>query len=93
LGVGGWHKLAHLAATHLRLLVELSEQKTSLEIRIREMTPDQRKQYAIELLDKARNMLPGHINTAEADYQVVENAGGMGAEDGAESLDEGDRSV
>jgi hypothetical protein len=35
-----WSKLqaTHLAATHLRLLVELSEQKTSLEIRIREMT-------------------------------------------------------
>jgi Terminase small subunit len=55
----------HLAATHLRLLVELSEQKTSLEIRIREMTPDQRKQYAIELLDKARTMLPIQVIAAE----------------------------
>src|ERR1700722_18717281 len=39
----------HLAATHLRLLVELSEQKASLEIRIHEMTPDQRRRYATEL--------------------------------------------
>jgi hypothetical protein len=35
--------------------VELSEQKTSLEIRIKEMTPEQRKQYAIELLASRDN--------------------------------------
>jgi hypothetical protein len=61
----------HLAATHLRLLVELSEQKTSLEIRIREMTPDQRKQYAIELLAKARTMLPIQVSAAEVGTEPV----------------------
>jgi hypothetical protein len=58
----------HLAATHLRLLVELSEQKTSLEIRIREMTPDQRKQFAMELLTKARRMLPIRVNAEELEH-------------------------
>jgi hypothetical protein len=68
-----WSKLQalHLAATHLRLLVELSEQKTSLEIRIREMTPDQRKQYAIELLAKARTMLPIQVSAAEVGTEPV----------------------
>jgi hypothetical protein len=61
----------HLAATHLRLLVELSEQKTSLEIRIREMTPDQRKQYAIELLAKARNMLPIQVSADRGSTEPV----------------------
>jgi hypothetical protein len=81
----------HLAATHLRLLVELSEQKTSLEIRIREMTPDQRKQYAIELLEKARKMLPVQINVNQAEYSVV-STNGIGereAEAEAEADDSG----
>lgn len=84
----------HLAATHLRLLVELSEQKTSLEIRIREMTPDQRKQYAIELLDKARNMLPGHVAASDAEFEEVNpDPGAMGGEGGAELGDDGDGAV
>jgi Terminase small subunit len=78
----------HLAATHLRLLVELSEQKTSLEIRIREMTPDQRKQYAIELLEKARKMLPVQINASPAEYAVV-STNGIGEREAEAEADDG----
>jgi hypothetical protein len=68
---------AFAAATDTQriLLVELSEQKTSLEIRIREMTPDQRRQYATELLAKARTMLPAYINANQAEYPVVSTNG------------------
>lgn len=61
----------HLAATHLRLLAELREQRTSLEERIRQMTTEQRRQYAIELLGKARSMLPLQLN--EGEYEVLDN--------------------
>jgi hypothetical protein len=71
--VTGIGLLKTLRWTHLRLLVELSEQKTSLEIRIREMTPDQRRQYATELLAKARTMLPTYFNAKEAEYPVSTN--------------------
>lgn len=74
----------HLAATHLRLLAELREQRTSLEERIRQMTTEQRRQYAIELLGKARSMLPLQINATEAEYAVVD-AGIGGAPDTAEA--------
>jgi hypothetical protein len=82
----------HLAATHLRLLVELSEQKTSLEIRIREMTPDQRRQYVIELLAKARKMLSNKINADEAEYSVV-STNGIAPEESTERSDKGDGAV
>lgn len=57
------------------------------------MTPDQRKQYAIEILKKARNMLPGHVSGDDAKFEEVQNPGGTGA-DGAERLEEeGDGAV
>jgi len=46
----------HLAAMHLRLLVELREKRTDLEERIKAMTMVQRREFVIELIGKARAM-------------------------------------
>jgi phage terminase small subunit len=72
-----WPKLhaLDLAARHLRLLVELSEQKTSLEIRIREMTQEQRRELATDILQKARRFLNPTIIEQEAP-----ESGGIGAD-------------
>lgn len=43
-----------MAGKHLRLFAELSEQKTSLEIQIRDMTPDARRAYVASIFEKAR---------------------------------------
>ena len=53
-----WSKTqaVHLAATHLRLLAEFREQRTTLEEQIRAMTVAQRREFAVELIGKARAM-------------------------------------